>query len=320
MTASLHTNRVTRKVFILVALCFVLLASKAPTIKIGNQQVENDLFESPKDTSITHIIAASSFPMNSETEKINLPESITTVVIDIGARESDYLREIESTEDEHVALLLFDPSPNSNIPLSKRVAEYSMRNMEQKTMNLTKSRQVFLARAAVGENEGIVDFNLAIGPACSSILNTSAENKFWCANVKEKIKVPIVTLKKLLPFVPEFIRQIHIKIDTEGADLAVLRGAGDHIHNAETIIIECNSDTIKKKFRDGECIQSDAIAYMEGKGFKTVEVKGQGDLVNILFANPKYDGPLPDMFLSQNLTFKSMYRKLQQSLNDAKDK
>ena len=83
-----------------------------------------------------------------------MANNISTVLIDIGARESDYLRVMERSEDEHVALILFDPLPDSFIPLAKRVAEYSMRNGGQKwLLDETKSRQVFLARAAVSGRE-----------------------------------------------------------------------------------------------------------------------------------------------------------------------
>jgi len=66
------------------------------------------------------------------------------------------------------------------------------------------------------------------------------------------------------------MEQFYIMIDTECVDEAVLRGAGDSIHGAENIIIECNSDASlnEQKFRDGECIQSDNVLHMENKGSK----------------------------------------------------
>ena len=304
-----------------------------------------------KTNSITSIIAASSFPMDFQTQKAKLPSTITTVVFDIGARDSDYLYALEDSEDPSVALFLFDPLPDSNIPLSKRVAEYAMRdiqnnedddNGEHKQMDVVKSRQVFLAKVAVGEREGMANFNIARGAACSSILKTSDKNEFWCADVKETIQVPLVTLGGLLRLIPDqedeletkhdedesedeseseseasvsssSVEQLHIKIDAEGADLAVLKGGGDFIHRAQTIIIECNADAIQKttKFRNGECVQSDAIQYMEEEQhFQTFVVESQGNLVNIMFVNPEYHGPLPKFLLHEDLEFHAFYRKL----------
>ena len=94
--------------------------------------------------------------------------------------ESDYLRVKEGTNDPSVCLILVDPLPESSIPLMKRVAEYSMRDWSGGFFDKDKSNQVFLVRAAVGENEGIANLNIAAAPACTSMLKTSANNKF-CA-------------------------------------------------------------------------------------------------------------------------------------------
>ena len=142
---------------------------------------------------IIDIISATSFPIDSQTGKIILPKNITTVVLDIGARESDYLRVKEGygTNDQSVALILIDPLPESSIPLMKRVAEYSMRDWSGGFFDQDKSNQIFLVRAAVGENEGIANLNIAAAPACTSMLKTSANNKFWCARSHSSIKVPV---------------------------------------------------------------------------------------------------------------------------------
>lgn len=310
------------RVFIMaVGLCLIAMILHIHQQGMGEMtylkaSVNSEQSRGDSRASIMKVLAASSFPMDSKTGNIKLPDSIKTVMIDIGARDSDYLSVMEERADKDVALILFDPLPDSNIPLSRRVAKYSMRNRDEEYywLDNTKSRQVFLVRAAMGENEGIVDFNIAEGAACSSILKTSSKNKFWCADVKETIEVPIVTLKDLLKLIPASINQIHVKIDTEGADLAVLRGAGDSIQRVESIVIECNSDGGKKTFRDGECVQSDATTYMKGKGFDTLHVKDQGDLVNILFGNTEYEGPLPTFLLNEELEMKDFYTKLHQNL------
>ena len=203
MSGVISKNAVNKVMLALVAVGFYILGSHRGGLEVmrilqsspppsknsdcGDRTDESDAAEG-STKSITNVIAASSFPMDSKTSKIRLPPSVTSVMIDIGARESDYLHAMESSEDESVALLLFDPLPDSNIPLAKRVAEYSMRNIKQVNdddevepvleMDKVKSRQVFLSKVAVGEREGIANFNVASGPACSSILETSSKNKF----------------------------------------------------------------------------------------------------------------------------------------------
>ena len=182
-------------------------------------------------------------------------------------------------------MILIDPLPDSSIPLMKRVAEYSMQDWKggEWYLDERKANQVFLLRAAVGENEGMANLNIAAASACTSILETSARNKFWCADSKRSIKVPIITLDGLLGLLPDdtSIEQIHVKIDTEGADLAVLRGAAKTLQRIDTVVIECNSNAGNRTFRDDECIESHALEYMKERHFTDAHAKEQGDLVNI---------------------------------------
>ncbi len=78
--------------------------------------------------TIIDIISATSFPIDSQTGNIKFPPNITTVVLDVGARKSDYLSVLEKGKDPNVAMILIDPLPDSSIPLMKRVAEYSMQD------------------------------------------------------------------------------------------------------------------------------------------------------------------------------------------------
>ena len=284
---------------------------------LNNQNLRGSLdTSSPHNHTIIDIISATSFQINSETGKIKFPKNITTVVLDVGARHSDYLSVLEKeTDDPTVALILIDPLPDSSIPLMKRVAEFSMQNWKggESFLDQDKSNQVFLLRAAVGENEGIANLNVAAAPACTSILQTSALNEFWCARSSGSIKVPIITFDGLLGLLPEGIKQIHVKIDTEGADLAVLRGASKTLQRIDTVVIECNSDTANETFRDDECKESHALEYMKERNFKNAHVERQGGLVNIFFARDDYDGPLPGYLLHGGLTFHKFYQEFAMS-------
>ena len=299
--------------FCAVSLFFqmVILARTDFALKISNS-LRGGLDTSTPHRTIIDIISATSFPIDSQTGKIKFPQNITTVVLDVGARTSDYLSALEKGKDPTVALILIDPLPDSSIPLMKRVAEYSMQGWKggEWFLDERKSNQVFLLRAAVGENEGIANLNIAAAPACTSILETSAKNSFWCADSKRSIKVPIITLDGLLGLLPDdtSIEQIHVKIDTEGADLAVLKGAAKTIPRIDTVVIECNADAGNRTFRDDECMESHALEYMKKRHFTNAHVKGQGDLVNIFFARDDYHGPLPDYLLRGGLAFTSFYQ------------
>jgi FkbM family methyltransferase len=277
----------------------------------------------PPPLSNTHriidAVSATSFSIDSQTGKILLPHNTTTVVFDIGARGSDYLSVMEINDDPSVALILVDPLPDSSIPLMKRVAEYSMRGYAggEAFLDQDMSKQIYLLRAAVGREEGIANLNVAMAPACTSILNTSAKNDFWCADHHSSIKmvkVPVITLGDLLELLPlDDLKNVHVKVDTEGADLAVLQGAGNMLQSVDTVIIECSNEATNRTFRDDECTTQRALKYMSEKGFNTSSVKGQGDLVNIFFARDDYRGPLPDYLLHGGLALHEFYQEFHSS-------
>ena len=98
---------------------------------------------------------------------IQFPDTVTTVIIDIGARESDYLDALEKAEDPSVALIMFDPLPPSFVPLRQRADAYAMRHpkatyktlkgqLAPKWLNPSFTNRVYAIQAAMGETEGTV--------------------------------------------------------------------------------------------------------------------------------------------------------------------
>ena len=94
-------------------------------------------------SSLINTIAYVTYPMKRSTGKLDLPSSVETVVIDIGARGSDYLRTMEQIEDNSTAVFLFDPLPSSGMPLAEKTASYSNRNRSKKWLNKSFENRVF---------------------------------------------------------------------------------------------------------------------------------------------------------------------------------
>ena len=218
-------------------------------------------------TSLMRQVATAYFPLDPETGKIKLEADIDSVVIDVGARESDYLKALEVDKQgklhgNRTAVFLVDPLPSSVVPVTARVSQYAV---QTKRWN-----QAFVLRAAMGKKEGRTSFQVGRGDACSSILQTSTKNKFWCARTTERIETLVFRLEDFLELLPSSVLgSVNLKVDAEGADLDVLKGAGDRIAAFDTIIIECNPPNGTETFRDGECTFEDAKAYMESMGFNT---------------------------------------------------
>jgi hypothetical protein len=106
----------------------------------------------------------------------------------------------------------------------------------------------------------------------------------------------VVTLESILDLIPDNIQDLHLKVDTEGYDLEVLRGARDSIRRFQTVIIECSEQDKSGKtlHYDGQCLMEDAQPYMEAFDFST-KWEPQGDLGNLFFYNTKLNQKIPQM-------------------------
>ena len=76
------------------------------------------------------------------------------------------------------------------------------------------------------------------------MLPTDPDNKFWCHDHKRVAHVPVVSLASFFKLLdPALLERGHhlLKVDTEGADLLVLRGAGaDALRRYfRGVVIEC---------------------------------------------------------------------------------
>jgi len=298
----------------------------------SNDHNTNSQSNAPSTTTkpLLHMVASTYFPLDAETGKIALPDHVTTVLIDVGARESDYLAAVEKLplDDHSVALIMVDPLPDSIIPLQQRAATYTLREPvpnNRRRLNPLWQDRVFTVRAAMGETEGQTNFKLSAGPACGSILETSPTAKFWCAKTNGLMPVQIYTLKDLLDLIPDrpAITSIHLKVDAEGADLIALKGAGSAIQRLDTVIMECQHlpKDSQDFHRKGECNFVEARDYMchsqqictgqfEGQDIKPGEEYGQGNVFFTNAQNGRGRGVVIPPFLQKKpIEFYAWYRK-----------
>ena len=279
------------------------------------------------------------FPID-QNGTIDFPPHIDSVVIDVGARNSDYLDALEDLSaslkqqgkalppkkrktkefDKYLpttAVIVVDPLPDSIIPLAQRVSKYAMTNSKNNSKQWLDPRymhQAFYLRTAVGESEGIADFYVANVAVCSSLLPTAKNNTFGCAKSRRSIKTNVIRLESLIDLIPQRIKSINLKVDAEGADLMVIRSAGSKIARFDTVLMECfNSDRPNVQWRQGECRSTEAAAYMDQQNFdlNSSRIHKQENLRNMFFTNRNVSGGkvvLPPMLNSSKLEYPEFYK------------
>ena len=132
---------------------------------------------------------------------------------------------------------------------------------------------------AVSDHEGLADFHVAPRDGCSSLRSMHAPrygswNTSWtrtqCARSVEIRRVPTVTLRTVLgQWLPGW-RVKRLKIDAQGADLAVLTGAGRELHRVDEVSMETLNDDCDGLY-DGQPNCSTIVATMRSLGYLTLK-------------------------------------------------
>jgi FkbM family methyltransferase len=136
-----------------------------------------------------------------------------------------------------------------------------------------RAENVKLNRAAVCERQGEVEFDISAEPAMSSMAAAvDVERK------RARIRVPGITLDQYC--------QTHdtwpslLKIDVEGAELLVLRGAADLLRrppgSAPAIIFECVNFTYVRFGYDRETV----VTYLNSFGYEVFRMAEDGALLS----------------------------------------
>ena len=231
----------------------------------------------PSNSSFLYLVAPAVFPLEevavggrwkeyartgyNSPRRIRFPEGVTDLIIDIGALRSGFAR--EGALPASWAVIFFEPVPANIAELQRALDSAPHRDRR------------FIVPAAVSSVEGAATFHRAAGPSCGSLLRSTAATGAGsaCQKTVGEYVVPVVTLASLFEMLPPpsgepggggGLRHRYLKIDTEGADHLVLRGAGPGLAalgRFGAITVECN-DQAGEANRVGGCVASEVIDYL----------------------------------------------------------
>jgi FkbM family methyltransferase len=142
---------------------------------------------------------------------------------------------------------------------------------------------------AVSETDGCAEFNITAFPASSSLLPIDDDNaRKWIGNndirTVNKATVPTIRLDTFMDLAG--IQTVdYLKIDAQGADLAVLKSAGKRLNDLAKIHLEV-SVTPNPVYR-GCASKNEIVGFLEERGFELVaqEPQSEGQEENLTFEN-----------------------------------
>ena len=214
------------------------------------------------------------FQMSEDRTHIELPPAVDQIIIDVGARRSVGLAMLRQPSHANASLFMFEPSFDAFAPLqleSMRIASVESRfgkydKAQGELLGVRAQRRAFAIQAAVSDSEHMTMLRLAHqrSAACSSILRTHAK-LLPCVKTRALVPVPVIRLDSLLKLLPTRLKWTVLKVDAEGNDMAVLRGAGPLLSQFNGVIIECQnlpSGQDKRMLHTGGCVVKEATAFM----------------------------------------------------------
>jgi FkbM family methyltransferase len=170
-------------------------------------------------------------------------------------------------------------------------------NLSAAAKLMGRASNYFVIPLAVAEQNGAADFYLNAIDVASSLLpfNESALRS-WIGGdgmkVDSVITVPTIRLDTFMDLT-EIGTVDFLKIDTQGADLAVVRSAGSRLKDIRKITLE--ADITPMRLYEGSPSRSEIVAYLEAEGFvlAAAETQSREQEENLTFvqaAEPRVTG------------------------------
>lgn len=181
------------------------------------------------------------------------------VIIDIGAHDGSCLAVPSAQQNQDNLVYAIEPIPE----LANSIRRHHLPNL-------------FVFNLAIGEVEGMTEFNVNQDDQTSSLLPADPQGKWISyADRLKTVKSIQVQVKRLDSFITENnITDIDLlKIDAQGFDLQVLKSAGELIHSVRRIKVEVQLSPLYC----GSADKPTVVEYLESRGFSLVYSQAQTD-------------------------------------------
>lgn len=186
------------------------------------------------------------------------PEAGARIWIDVGAHQGERTLK-HAAGDGSLRVYAFEPNIALAIALSGKAPNYTVLPM------------------AVGERDAMQDFYLAEPAACSSLLPFEKEGLArWAGGEIMKprgtVPVPVIRLDTFMNLAG-IERVEFLKVDAQGADLAVVRSAGKRLKDIQRITLEVQVTPFD--LYAGASHRQDVVEFMTAAGFHLKRVQRQ---------------------------------------------
>ncbi len=227
-----------------------------------------------------------------------IPDNKKRIKIDIGLSYSAPHTQIwleNDNKNNDLYVIGFEPNPeNYHSILNKNIVqkEGHAKPLSNEYINDNYTQ---IIPVALSDKKGEMDFYCMKNDSGTSSLYCPVDNKYL-GDIKEVIKIPVFTLKDLFDIFDweKFPMIEYIKIDAQGADFDILKGAGDYLKERVVYITAEAEDSCYKDC--GHNNLNNMKDYLEKQDFIHINHPNTFDPT---FINKKYIHLCNDIFISQ---------------------
>jgi FkbM family methyltransferase len=181
-----------------------------------------------------------------------LPKSKIKLVLDVGANEGQFINTSLALMP-NVPVYAFEPNPSLIEALQSRYSDSNVR----------------IFPFALGKSPQEASLNISKFSPSSSLLKGSTQLffEFPEAVLKDVVKVQIKRLDSLLLDSVDR-REFLLKIDVQGFEMDVLKGATDVLEQALVIVCETNFSSLY----EGQCAFEEIVSFLHGYNFHLIDI------------------------------------------------
>ena len=222
--------------------------------------------------------------------KFDIPENCTHIKLDIGLSYNAPQSQIWLSKEPNLMVFGFEPNPESvkciqNGNIQKRNSGHG-KPLEQKHIENGRFKLMPYALSNVEKKEEI-DFYINSNDCGTSSLFKHNEKRL--GPIKKITRVPLLSLKMFFNEFPwdRFDYIDYIKVDAQGSDLNILKGAGDYLKE-KVVQVTAEPDGYQY-IGAGECNANNITNYMISQNFIKVNHPNTTDptYINKKFLNMK---------------------------------
>lgn len=226
--------------------------------------------------------------------KILLPEGTKHVKIDVGLSYGAPMSQKWLSNENNLVVFGFEANPEAvhliRSPTNTKKHESHGDILEHKYVN----KQCFILPVALSSQieEAKPFYITTLDEGCSSFYKPSGV----LFDVQKVINVPVITLNDFLSYFPwDQIPYIeYLKIDAQGSDLDILRGAEKYLENIVFVTAESSVGNLYLDVKDNDVNKVDE--YMKEQGFFRILHPNTGDPT---YVNYRYRDIAPSIFIYQ---------------------